>query len=143
MIVVGSILFCLGICVVLVAAPDQSSGIGEGRGVFIMAGICTSFLGIILWRIKPGKKTPSSQPSKELGKKFIDMAYDTNLRLCVGQEQVSGTFYLSIPVSTGLCEYDKRYEISNEDYRTFFTDLILAVPFAEQCRNGQNEHLLI
>jgi hypothetical protein len=45
---------------------------------------------------------------------FDDIFIFKSERFAVGQEQDSGKYYLSIPVSNGLVEYEEYYEITQE-----------------------------
>lgn len=49
----------------------------------------------------------------------------------------------SIPVSSGIVDYEEFYELTPNSYQHFLTDLAAAVAFAEECRQHQHDDLLI
>lgn len=61
----------------------------------------------------------------------------------LGQEQDSGKLYLSIPVTTGVVDYEEYYEIDQARYDAFMADPDSAVPFADECRARLHDDLLI
>lgn len=75
--------------------------------------------------------------------KFVDYFVSTEHRLSVGREADSRKFYLSIPVSNHLVDYEEYYEITEFEAERFRNDPDLARQFAERCRNRMMDDALI
>jgi hypothetical protein len=75
--------------------------------------------------------------------RFTDTSASRELRLSIGIEEESGKYYLSIPVSNRLVDYEEYYEISEDALEAYGADLDTALSFADQCRGRKNDHLLI
>lgn len=75
--------------------------------------------------------------------KFQDIATHRTEYFSIGQETESGKFYLSIPVSNRLVDYEEYYEIDKLSFDQYLEDLSKALEFVEQCRNRQMDHLLM
>jgi hypothetical protein len=61
----------------------------------------------------------------------------------VGIEETSGRFYVSIPVSNGMVDYEEYYEIDKASYDLFQGDLESALVFVMRCRRRELDELLI
>jgi len=61
----------------------------------------------------------------------------------VGTEQDSGRFYVSVPVSNGMVDYEQYYEIDHATFELFRRDPDAAVPFVARCRKRELDELLI
>lgn len=75
--------------------------------------------------------------------KFKDVVVSKAGRFSIGVEEVSGKYYLSIPVSNRLADYEEYYEITREEFDMFVRDIELANDFANRCRKREMDHLLI
>ncbi|RON56318.1 hypothetical protein [Pseudomonas frederiksbergensis] len=75
--------------------------------------------------------------------KFQDIAINHTEYFSIGQEADSGKFYLSIPVSNGLVDYEEYYEIDKLSFDQYLEDSSKALDFVEQCRNRRMDHLLM
>ena len=75
--------------------------------------------------------------------KFVDSYFSKELRFSVGQEIESGRYYLSIPVSNRLVDYEEYYEIPKELHDAFLTNIEPLVKFAAQCRARQCDEWLM
>ena len=75
--------------------------------------------------------------------KFVDTGTCTTERFSIGREAESGRFYLSLPVSNRLCDYEEYYEITQDDHDAYPSNLPHLVAFAAQCRDRRNDALLI
>jgi len=75
--------------------------------------------------------------------RFDDIFIFKSERFSVGQEQDSGKFYLSIPVSNGLVEYEEYYEITKEELERFSAALVEMRALAELCRSHNEDARLI
>ena len=67
--------------------------------------------------------------------KFKDVAVNRDERYALGIEEESGKYYVSIPVSNGMIEYEEYYEIDQAMFDQFKADLDSALPFVERVRN--------
>lgn len=74
--------------------------------------------------------------------RFQDTHVNSVERFSVGQELDSGRFYLSIPVSNRLADYEEYYEISKECHDGFADDPTELSEMAEKCRKRECDHLL-
>ena len=74
--------------------------------------------------------------------RFRDTHVNSSERFSVGQELDSGRFYLSIPVSNRLADYEEHYEISRECHDRYVRNLAELSEFAKKCRNRECDHLL-
>ena len=75
--------------------------------------------------------------------KFKDIKFSREYRFSIGIEEESARYYLSIPVSNQLVDYEEYYEISKQQFDQYMFDLSEAVDFAEDCRKRQKDELLI
>jgi len=64
-------------------------------------------------------------------------------RFSIGQETDSKKYYLSIPVSNGLVEYEEYYELTKEEFDRFSNGVAEMRRFAEQCRLRKADDRLI
>lgn len=76
------------------------------------------------------------------------MAYQDNFfsredRYSIGIETDSGRYYISIPVSNGVLDYEEYYQLDPDQYETFLADGNAAAEFAESCRRRERDELLI
>lgn len=74
---------------------------------------------------------------------FEDTYFSREDRYSIGVESTTGRFYLSIPVSNGIVDYEEYYEVTDEQYRRFLDDHDAAAAFAESCRRHERDDLLI
>lgn len=75
--------------------------------------------------------------------KFKDVAVNREERFSVGIEEDSGKYYVSIPVSNGMVDYEEYYEIDQGAFERYRADLGSAREFVERCRRREMDHLLI
>jgi hypothetical protein len=75
--------------------------------------------------------------------KFVASFISAEHRFSIGREVDSGKFYLSVPVSNRLVDYEEYYEITESDMERFRIDPELARQFAERCRNRMMDDALI
>jgi hypothetical protein len=75
--------------------------------------------------------------------RFRDVSFSREKRFALGQDTTTGGFYLSIPVSNQLVEYEEYYAISKQDFDRFLADEAAANRFAERCRRRELDRLLI
>jgi hypothetical protein len=61
----------------------------------------------------------------------------------LGVESTSGRYYVSIPVSNGLVDYEEYYELSQGQYDDFLRDSAAAIEFVEACRRREHDDLLL
>jgi hypothetical protein len=74
--------------------------------------------------------------------RFQDTYVNSSERFSVGQELDSGRFYLSIPVSNRLADYEEYYEISRAAHDRYRRDPAELSEFAKKCRSRECDHLL-
>lgn len=86
----------------------------------------------------PGRPQEGSGPVR-----FEDTYVSRADRFSLGVEADSDRYYLSIPVSTGVVDYEEHYELSEERYRAYLADPRAALPFAAACRRREHDDLLL
>jgi hypothetical protein len=74
---------------------------------------------------------------------FVDSATDKLYRFSIGREESYGRFYLSIPVSNKLVDYEEYYEISKQIHDGYPDNMTQLAAFADACRRHESDHLLI
>ena len=75
--------------------------------------------------------------------KFKDVAVNRDERYALGIEQDSGKYYVSIPVSNSMVDYEEYYEIDKDTFERYRADLGSARDFVERCRKRQEDDRLI
>jgi hypothetical protein len=75
--------------------------------------------------------------------KFCDTVINTDERFTVGIEETTGKYYVSIPVSNRMVDYDEYYEISQESYEIFLKSSSAALTFVERCRAREEDGRLM
>ncbi len=75
--------------------------------------------------------------------KFEDTFFSKEHRFSVGIERASGKYYLSIPVTNGIVDYEEYYEIEKSQFEEYKLNPGLACEFADKCRKRHFDHLLI
>jgi hypothetical protein len=75
--------------------------------------------------------------------KFADTHVNKDKRYSLGREVESGRFYLSIPVSNRLVDYEEYYEISREAHDAYPENEETLTKFADECRARRCDHLLL
>ncbi|WP_426143232.1 hypothetical protein [Pseudomonas sp. DWP3-1-2] len=74
---------------------------------------------------------------------FNDVFVNKKYRFSVGIEEASGRFYVSIPVSNGMVDYEEYYGIDVASYELFQKDPEAALVFVMKCRRRELDDLLI
>lgn len=75
--------------------------------------------------------------------RFEDVYFSKPDRYSIGTETDSGRYYVSIPVSNGLVDYEEYYAIDTEQYKLFLDNKSAAIFFVEACRRHEHDDLLI
>ena len=76
--------------------------------------------------------------------KFRDIVICREERFSVGVEESSGKFYVAIPVSSGLVDYEEYYEIDRDAFARYVADPKAALDFVGRCRSRDaDEHLIL
>jgi hypothetical protein len=75
--------------------------------------------------------------------KFKDVAVNRDERYALGIEEDSGKYYVSIPVSNGMVDYEEYYEIDKPTFERYRADLDSARDFVERARKRQEDERLI
>ena len=75
--------------------------------------------------------------------KFDDTFFSRDGRYSIGVESTSGRYYVSIPVSNGIVDYEEDYELSQDQYDNFLNDSAAAIEFVEAYRRREHDDLLL
>jgi hypothetical protein len=75
--------------------------------------------------------------------KFKDVAVNREQRYSLGVEEDSGKYYVSIPVSNGLVDYEEYYEVDQPTFERYRADLGSALEFVERARKRELDDRLI
>lgn len=75
--------------------------------------------------------------------KFKDVLVCREERFSLGIEEDSGKFFLSIPVSNGLVDYEEYYELDQPTFERYRGAPKLALDFVARCRNHEEDRRLI
>jgi hypothetical protein len=76
--------------------------------------------------------------------KFIDLHISKKDFFSIGIEEESGRYYLSVPVSSGLFDYEEYYEIPRDLVDRYPEDIIELRQLANLCRRRLNDsHLMV
>lgn len=75
--------------------------------------------------------------------RFKDLFVSRELRFSLGIEEDSGRYYLSIPVSNRLVDYEEYYEIDRAAFERYRTEPEAAAGLLERARNRQADELLL
>lgn len=74
---------------------------------------------------------------------FNDVFLSKKHMFSVGIEETSGRFYVSIPVSNGMVDYEEYYELDKTRYELFRKDPEAALVFIMKCRRREMDDFLI
>ena len=75
--------------------------------------------------------------------RFQHIYVSRELLFSIGRDETTGGYYLSIPVSNRLTDYEEYYRISEQQFTAFEADLTAAQSFAQQCRKRRHDDRLI
>ncbi|MDM4139211.1 MULTISPECIES: hypothetical protein [Mycobacterium] len=75
--------------------------------------------------------------------RFDDTYSSREDRYSLGIESMSGRCYASIPVTSGVVDYEEYYELTTSQYHKFLDNREAAIEFVEACRLRQHDDLLI
>lgn len=75
--------------------------------------------------------------------RFVDQFFSREGMYSIGQDMDQGGWYLSIPVSSGIVDYEEYYSISQEVAENFKINARAALDFANQCRRREHDEFLI
>lgn len=74
---------------------------------------------------------------------FLDTTANREHRFSIGREVESGRYYLAIPVSNRLCDYEEYYEIPRSSHDAYPGNLVELVALATRCRARMCDDLLL
>ena len=74
--------------------------------------------------------------------KFNDLFVSVEMRFSLGLEEGSGRYFLAIPVSNTLVDYEEYYEIDRAAFDRYSGDPASAEMFLSRCRNREVDDLL-
>ena len=75
--------------------------------------------------------------------KTRDEYFSPDHRYSLGIDDDSGRYYASLPVSTGLVDYEEYYELTGAQYAQFLADPGVAIAFVDRCRRREHDELLL
>ena len=76
--------------------------------------------------------------------KFKDIHFSKQKRFSLGREEETGKYYLSIPVTAShFADYEEYYEISDEEFSLFSSDLDNATELVKRCRERKEDSRLM
>ncbi|MFS0899143.1 hypothetical protein [Mycolicibacterium litorale] len=75
--------------------------------------------------------------------RYAETHFSREHRFAIGIDRKTGGYYLAIPVSNGVVNYDEQHHITSQQYEAFSSDLTSALPFVEGCRRRQYDEQLI
>lgn len=75
--------------------------------------------------------------------RFRDEFFSREQRYSIGIDTKLGGYFLSIPVSNGIVDYEEYYSISDAEHSLFLEDAASASQFAESCRRHRNDAFLL
>ena len=76
--------------------------------------------------------------------KFKDIDFSRENRFSIGIEEEAGRYYISFPVTaTGFADYEEYYEISNDEFNCFSSDLDNAIDLLGRCRDRKEDNRLL
>ncbi|WP_330182173.1 hypothetical protein OHB26_38600 [Nocardia sp. NBC_01503] len=75
--------------------------------------------------------------------KFDDQYFSREHWFSLGVEEGTNKHYLSIPVSSGIVDYEEYYEIDQPTFDRYMQNPSSAVDFAEKCRRQEMDSLLM
>lgn len=75
--------------------------------------------------------------------KFQDLYVSVEHRFSLGEEKESQVFYLSIPVSNGIVDYEEYYALDASESSEFLADPAQAISLVERCRMREEDERLI
>lgn len=75
--------------------------------------------------------------------RFEDTYVSRTDRFSLGVEADPQRFHLSIPVNTGVVDYEEHYELTEERYRAYPADPSTALDFAAARRRREHDDLLL
>ncbi|WP_419765267.1 MAG: hypothetical protein ACNI28_02295 [Arcobacter sp.] len=75
--------------------------------------------------------------------KFTDLIVDKKNFFSMGKEEYSGKYYLSIPVSNRMIDYEEYYWITKDFFDEYNDNKDLVLNFAEECREYKHDEFLV
>jgi hypothetical protein len=75
--------------------------------------------------------------------RFTDNYVSVEHRYSLGVEEDGGTYFLSIPVTNGIVDYEEYYRLSDSEYSKLMDNQEKAQAFAEQCRKQEHDERLL
>ena len=75
--------------------------------------------------------------------KFKSLYVNREMLFSLGIEEESGRYFLAIPVSNTLTDYDEYYEIDRGAFERYSSDPASARDLLSRCRNREADDLLI
>lgn len=74
--------------------------------------------------------------------KFKEIVVNRTLRFSLGYEEENSIYYLAIPMSNSVVDYEEYYKISKDDFDDYSRGGLDAALFVDECRKRQHDNLL-
>jgi hypothetical protein len=75
--------------------------------------------------------------------KWKDIKVNKEKRFAIGIEEESGKYYLSIPVSNRLVDYEEYFELAKQQFDDFLSNPASGATFAAECKSREPDDLLL
>jgi hypothetical protein len=75
--------------------------------------------------------------------RFKDTFVSREQMYSLGIDTATHKKFLSIPVSSGIVDYEEYYELTDAQSETFHVNALAASQFADECRRREHDELLI
>ena len=79
---------------------------------------------------------------KKFMKRFLDLYINKEHRFSLGVEEATGKFYISIPVSNSMVDYEEFYEIDERFIKNHPENLNEIKAILKKCRDQKNDENL-
>jgi hypothetical protein len=75
--------------------------------------------------------------------RFKDVRVERTERFAIGIDLDTNRFYVSIPVSNRLADYEEYYEVSKEEFDRYIANPQDALPLVQRCRQRLEDARLL
>ncbi len=72
-----------------------------------------------------------------------DEFFSPEHRYSLGVDDESGRHFASLPVTTGVVDYEEYYEVTAAQYARLLAEPAVALAFVEECRRHEHDSLLL
>jgi hypothetical protein len=86
---------------------------------------------------------PAGPPQAAAGlSRYRTVAMNRELRYALEIDERTGGYYVTIPVSNRMVDYEEAYEVDRVTFERYRADPASALDFVTHCRNHELDHLL-